>query len=101
MSGGHAVLVVGACGRMGVQVRRAVAQPPELRVAAALERAGHPELGSEVEPGVVVTDDVKAALAGCSVVIDFSIPRSTLENLRAAAEAGVAYVTGTTGFSDY
>ena len=100
MAAQHGVLVVGACGRMGVEVREAVTRHPELRVAAALERPGHPELGSEVEPGVTVTDDVKSALAGCDVVIDFSIPRSTLDNLRAAAEAGVAYVTGTTGLSD-
>jgi 4-hydroxy-tetrahydrodipicolinate reductase len=93
------VLVVGACGRMGVQVRKAVAQHPSLRVTAALERSGHPELGREIEPGVHLTDDLKGALAASNVVIDFSIPSSTLTNLRGAAEAGVAYVTGTTGFS--
>jgi len=100
MAAEQRVMVVGACGRMGVQVREAVAQHPELRVSAALERSGHPELGREIEPGVSLTDDLKSALASCDVVIDFSIPRSTLTNLRGAAEAGVAYVTGTTGFSD-
>jgi len=99
MSAEHGVLVVGACGRMGVQVREAVARHPALRVAAALERSGHPELGREIEPGVTLTDDLKSALADCDVAIDFSIPQSTLTNLRAAAEAGVAYVTGTTGMS--
>jgi 4-hydroxy-tetrahydrodipicolinate reductase len=56
-------------------------------------------VGEELEDGVVVTDDVAAAFAGCDVVIDFSIPKATLANAAEAAERGVAYVTGTTGFS--
>jgi 4-hydroxy-tetrahydrodipicolinate reductase len=93
------VLVVGALGRMGTLVRAAVARAPDLSVAAALERKGHPLIGKEIEEGVVLTDDITSALAGCDVAIDFSIPASTLKNLRASAAAGVAYVTGTTGFS--
>ena len=33
-------------------------------------------------------------------MIDFSVPDSTLGHLRAASEAGIAYVTGTTGFDE-
>ncbi len=93
------VLVVGALGRMGEQVRAQVAAHEGLVLGAALERPGHAELGRVLENDVAVTDDVKQALAGCDVVIDFSIPASTLANLHAAVDAGVAYVTGTTGFS--
>ena len=92
------VLVVGALGRMGDRVRAAVAQEPSLEVASALEAPGHPGVGSSIENGVRVTDDPKAALAGCDVAIDFAVPQATLVNLRAAADAGVAFVTGTTGF---
>jgi len=91
-------MVVGAQGRMGLEVRAALAGEPRLRFAGALERPGHPEVGQTVAPGVVLQDDPKRALAGCGVVIDFSVPVSTLANLRAAADVGVAYVTGTTGF---
>lgn len=91
--------VVGALGRMGVQVRAAVAARDDLVVGAALEAPGHPGIGSEIEGGVVVTEDVHAALGDCDVVIDFSIPKATLANAAAAAERGVAYVTGTTGFT--
>jgi len=93
------VAVVGALGRMGVEVRAAVTAHPELVVAGALEAADHAGVGSSIEPGVEVVGDAKAALAGCDVAIDFSIPKATLANLRVAADAGVAYVTGTTGFS--
>jgi 4-hydroxy-tetrahydrodipicolinate reductase len=33
------------------------------------------------------------------VAVDFSVPKATLANLRVAADTGIAYVTGTTGFS--
>jgi len=99
MSGARRVLVVGALGRMGERVRVALAEEPALVLAAALEAPGHPELGSELPGGIELRADAKAALAGCDVAIDFSVPSSTLATLRAAAAAGVAYVTGTTGLS--
>jgi 4-hydroxy-tetrahydrodipicolinate reductase len=99
MSGPRRVLVVGALGRMGERVRAALADEPELVLAAALEAPGHPGLGSVLPGGVEVRADAKAALAGCDVAIDFSLPASTLATLRAAADAEVAYVTGTTGLS--
>ena len=100
MSDATGVMVVGAEGRMGLEVREALASEPSLRFAGALERPGHERLGDTLADGVVLTDDPKRALDGCGVAIDFSIPASTLANLRAAAEAGVAYVTGTTGFDE-
>ena len=94
------VLVVGARGRMGECVRAALAREPGLRLAAALEAPGHPELGRALEHGVRLGDDARAALAACDVAIDFSQPAATLATLRLAADAGKAYVTGTTGFSE-
>jgi 4-hydroxy-tetrahydrodipicolinate reductase len=95
----HRTLVVGALGRMGERVRAALESEPRLNLGAALEAPGHPGLATQLD-GIPVTDDPKAALEGCDVAIDFAIPAATLANLRAAADAGVAYVTGTTGFSE-
>ncbi len=100
MAEAHKVCVVGARGRMGEAVRAALAGEASLRLAAALEAPGHPEAGSRLPEGVALQDDAKAALAGCDVAIDFTVPAATLVALRAAAEAGVAYVTGTTGLSE-
>ena len=98
MAAPHRVLVVGALGRMGERVRAAVAAHPELRLGAALESPGHPGQGETLEKGVKVGADAAAALANSDVVIDFSVPAATLAHMRAAADKGVAYVTGTTGF---
>lgn len=94
------VMVVGAQGRMGLEVRAALEGEPRLVFAGALERPGHPEIGARLPGDVILRDEPKAALEGCRVAIDFSVPAATLLNLRAAAEAGVAYVTGTTGFDE-
>jgi 4-hydroxy-tetrahydrodipicolinate reductase len=100
MAAPRRVAVVGALGRMGERVRAALAGEASLALGAALEAPGHPGLGSTIEDGVVVGDDPKAAFAGCDVAIDFAVPAATLANLRCAADAGTAYVTGTTGHSD-
>ena len=93
------IVVVGAMGRMGRMVREAIGRDPELAVGGTLERQGHPELGSDVD-GTALSDDPKTAISCGDVAIDFSIPDSTLINLQVASDLGVAYVTGTTGFSD-
>ena len=100
MSDQTGVMIVGAEGRMGLEVRAALEGEPSLVFAGALEREGHERVGQTLAEGVELVDDPKHALEGCGVAIDFSIPTATLENLRAAVDAGVAYVTGTTGFDD-
>jgi 4-hydroxy-tetrahydrodipicolinate reductase len=94
------VCVVGACGRMGEAVRRALSEAPGLELGGALEGTGHPGLGTLLEGGVRVVDDPKQALAGCGAAIDFSAPAAALAAARAAADAGAAFVSGTTGLSD-
>lgn len=91
--------VNGATGRMGVQVRAAVALDPEAKLASALERPGHPELGKEIEPGVSLVDDPDAALAACDVMIDFSLPPASLALVAAATGRARPLVIATTGFS--
>jgi 4-hydroxy-tetrahydrodipicolinate reductase len=94
------VLVVGAMGRMGQRVRAAISEAPRLELGAALEAPGHSSIGSSIDDTIKISDDSKAALSRCQVAIDFTTPAATLQVMHAAAEAGVAYVCGTTGFSD-
>lgn len=93
------IACVGAFGRMGDRVRAAIEQAEGASLSGALEASGHPRIGEEIAPGVRVVDDAAAALAGADVVIDFTVPRATCAVVREAAERGVAYVCGTTGFS--
>lgn len=93
------ILVFGACGRMGDRVRAAVAADPGARLGAAVEAPGHPRLGETLEDGVVLTDDLDAALAASNAVIAFATPGPSLALARAAASRGVPCAIGTTGFS--
>jgi len=84
---------------MGERVRAALAGAADAELVGALEGAGHPALGRELAAGVAVAADPRAAFARADAVIDFSVPAASLAALRAAAERGIAYVCGTTGFS--
>jgi 4-hydroxy-tetrahydrodipicolinate reductase len=91
-------LIVGAMGRMGERLCALLAESEELSLSAALERPGHPALGESIAEGVVLTDDSAAALAASEIAIVFANPEGSLALVRAAADANVACVVGTTGF---
>jgi 4-hydroxy-tetrahydrodipicolinate reductase len=78
------VVVSGAAGRMGATVCEAV------EAAEGMELAGRadPELDSPLD----------AALADADVMVDFTTPEASPENVRKAIEAGVHTVVGSTGF---
>ncbi|MFQ5894870.1 MAG: 4-hydroxy-tetrahydrodipicolinate reductase [Nitrospinota bacterium] len=97
--------VAGAAGRMGSRLVCLIKEDPEMELAGALERKGHPALGRDAgevagagKSGVALTDDIDEALRGAQVVLSFSVPEGSLEHARAAARAGMAAVVGTTGF---
>ena len=90
---------------MGRHVLELVLSSADLRLVGTLESGRHPELGTDAgslvgrPTGVRLTDDLKTALSGADVVVDFSAPEATASVLRAAALAGAACVVGTTGLS--
>jgi len=94
----------GASGRMGTRLIQLVVEDPELRLAAALERAGHSHLGEDVGPlagiapvGVVLSDSLPDDLK-IDVLIDFSLPPASLKIAARCADRGIPLVVGTTGF---
>jgi 4-hydroxy-tetrahydrodipicolinate reductase len=89
--------VVGAGGRMGQEVCRAVAAAPDLELVAAVD-TGH--AGEQFE-GVPVTTAVAAVWEqGADVVVDFTVPDAVRANLPLYAEHGIHAVVGTTGLTE-
>jgi len=77
--------VIGAAGRMGSEVVRAVGQAPDLECVAAVD-AG---------------DDLSELVsAGAEVVVEFTHPDSVMDNLAFCIAHGLHAVVGTTGFDD-
>jgi 4-hydroxy-tetrahydrodipicolinate reductase len=79
------VAVLGAAGRVGATVVRAVQDAPDLELVAALD-AGD--------------DLARVAAAGAQVAVDFTVPAVTETNVHALVDAGVHVVVGTTGWDD-
>lgn len=100
------LVVVGAAGRMGRTLIRAVTEAEGCVVTGAIERAGSPELGRDAGQiaglgglDVPITDDPLAAFARADGVLDFTSPASTVHFAELAAQARIVHVIGTTGMS--
>lgn len=77
------VSVIGASGRMGSEVCRAVES------ADGLELVGRFDMGDEL-----------GDLSGADVVVEFSVPAASAGNVAHCVERGVHVVVGTTGWDD-
>ena len=75
--------VLGARGRMGSEVCRAVDAADDMELVATLD------VGDDREP-----------LRQASVVVDFTTPGAVMDNLQWCIDAGLHVVVGTTGFDD-
>ena len=95
--------VNGATGRMGTRIVQLVHDDPELCVAAAIEYADHPKLGSDVGE-LCGLGKVGVPLAGelgghVDVVIDFSTPAGALSIAPQCVIHQIPLVVATTGLS--
>ncbi len=100
------VIVTGAAGRMGGRVLALAKEAGDFRIVGATERPGHSAIGQDVGEvagigavGVKVGDGLARIVAGTDVVIDFTAPEASVDHLRAASQAGVPIVVGTTGLT--
>jgi 4-hydroxy-tetrahydrodipicolinate reductase len=77
--------VLGANGRMGSEVVKAVSLAQGLELVTALD------IGDQLD---------KIATSGAQVVVDFTTPDAVMGNLEFLIKAGINAVVGTTGFDD-
>jgi 4-hydroxy-tetrahydrodipicolinate reductase len=75
--------VLGALGRVGVEVCKAVEAAPDMELVAALDKG-----------------DPLEGLTGAEVVVDFTHPDVVMDNLEWAISHGIHPVVGTTGFDE-
>lgn len=98
--------VIGAGGRMGRMLIEAVQDNPQTTLSAAIERQGSSlvdadagEVAAIGRLDIQIVDDLTAVIDDIDVLIDFSLPDATEQNMQICAEHQVAMVIGTTGFS--
>jgi 4-hydroxy-tetrahydrodipicolinate reductase len=107
MSDPMKLVVLGAGGRMGRTLVRAVAETEGVVLHAALERAGSPLLGQDAGAiaevralGVPISDDPLAAVVEAEGVLDFTVPDVSCGMAAFAAQARIVHIIGTTGFEE-
>ena len=99
------IAVMGAAGRMGRELVRAIAAEPGCSVAGATEAAGSSLLGKDIgelagleRMGVAVSSDAAAVIAAADAIVDFTVPKASVEFAQLAAKSGTPHIIGTTGF---
>lgn len=98
------IAVAGACGQMGTRLVQIIADTKDLRLAAAVERPDHPDLGKDVgelagkgKLGVPVTG---AYEGGADALLNFTTAHEGIVGIvNACAKSGTAVVMATTNLS--
>lgn len=100
------IAVIGAAGRMGRNLIETIHRNEQCTLGAAIVEQGSTlegvdagELASLGKIGVTVTTALEAELDNFDVLIDFTHPKVTLNNLKLCLQANKGMVIGTTGFS--
>lgn len=99
-------MLLGASGRMGVNILRLLAHSPALTLIGAVASEHSAALGEdamshagESAGGVRISAALPPLLAQAQLVIDFSTPQATAANLAACVAARVPLLIGTTGLA--
>jgi 4-hydroxy-tetrahydrodipicolinate reductase len=82
---------------MGQALIAAIGASDDLALAGGVERPGHPACGALLPGGLSIGANVAPVAHRADVLIDFTSPEALPESLRAATDAGIGLVIGTTG----
>lgn len=99
------VLVSGACGRVGREVVKTVLKDDQMELVGAVDQVHiGKDIGTMVgieNTGILIESDLQQALtqSRAQVMVDFTTPKTVMNNIRAALKSGVHAVIGTTGIS--
>ncbi len=101
------IAIVGASGRMGQMLIKAVNESDKAALCGVTERSGHGWVGQDLgvamggaATGVMVSDNPSEAFSKAQAIIDFTSPDATVAHSELAAQMGAVHVIGTTGFDD-
>lgn len=100
------IAVVGAAGKMGKMIVSACQKHQDISITGATEVPGSPFIGQDIgltagcaKTNAVISDSLERAFADADVVIDFTFPEATMENLDLCVKFHKKIVIGTTGLT--
>lgn len=97
------IALLGVTGRMGKALMQSLNDFADLKLVGATASASSSALGKDAGSiaggsySVAITAEVAKAIANAQVVVDFTLPQVTVQNVAACVAAGKAIVIGTTG----
>lgn len=101
------VAIAGAAGRMGRNLIQAGFRHPDVKVSAGSESSNSSLLGADIgelcgegKLDVRLISDLATQVDEFDVVIDFSTPSATLQNIKLCQKYNKKIVIGTTGFNE-
>jgi 4-hydroxy-tetrahydrodipicolinate reductase len=101
------IAIIGAAGRMGKLLIEAVRQSPDVALGAIIVSPGSSLIGVDAgelagcgKLGVKASPSLQKVANSFDVLIDFTNPQLTLQNLAACAQLNKAMVIGTTGLDE-
>lgn len=108
MSAETRIAVTGAGGRMGRTLLKLIHETPGAVLAGGIEAENSPHVGADLGTlaglatplGIAVSDDPLAVIKDADALIDFSVPRASVEFAGLAAQARIVHVIGTTGLAE-
>jgi len=98
--------IAGCLGRMGKELVKEVINNSDLEFLGGFEQPQHKDVHKkisdliDVDTDHIVFDDPKKIISESDVVIDFTTPQSTLQNILIASELSTPIVIGTTGLDE-
>jgi len=99
-------IVAGAAGRMGSRIISMIHRSDTVTLAGAFEHPDHPFVNQDAgraaglgEIGVRIAGSLDEVIGLGDVLIDFTAPDVTIENIRSVSSRGLAMVIGTTGIT--
>ena len=100
------ISVLGAAGRMGRMILKAIMENNQTDLVGATEKDGHEWIGQDIgnltsgkENGILVTNQPHEVILQSQAIIDFTHPDVSTYYSTLSAQARIVHVIGTTGFS--
>ena len=100
------IAVAGCLGRMGQEISKQILQNKNLEFVGGFEHKKHKDINkplnkvSGIQSSKLVSSNSAQLIKEANVLIDFTTPKSTFDNLKTACASKTALVIGTTGMTD-
>ena len=100
------IAVAGCLGRMGQEISKQILKNTQLELIGGFEHKKHKDIKkefkkvSDINSSKLIDSDPSPSIKLAKVLIDFTTPQSTLENIRIASQNKTGVIVGTTGMTE-